>query len=206
MEVIICQIFLHMLENITARQKSLQFHCDIASGIVDERTDDCIITGILPVADGFSLWLFLAVEEVIHHIPWTIDIRSTEVITVVPVFDLRCSFNHAGIWKKFLHIDLGKSKIFIQWRRWDCIRNKVVGSCKDTFLCDFQTAGNGGKTQGTVIFQCCTHERFHQFQHLGIITICAGFGKRYIIFIQKQNDGLLEMCLHHTHQEQNAGF
>ena len=114
MEVIIRQIFFHMLRNIASGKKRLQLHRDIASGIVDKRTDDRVIAGIFPVTDGSCIWLFLAVEKIIHYIPRTVDIRSTEVIAVIPRLDLRSPIKHISIQKKLFHVSLGKSKIFIQ--------------------------------------------------------------------------------------------
>ena len=59
MQIIISQVLIHALNNRTSSQQSFQFPGDIASSIINEWADNCIITRILPIADRLCLRIAL---------------------------------------------------------------------------------------------------------------------------------------------------
>lgn len=73
-----------MLQNIAAGKKRFQFFGDAAASVIDERTDDSIITGIFPVAAWLDLRIVLQITEIVHHIPRAINIKITKVIAIIP--------------------------------------------------------------------------------------------------------------------------
>ena len=152
--------------------------------IVNKRPDDRVVAGIFPVAGGLGLGVALEVPQIVHHVPRAVDVQVSEVIPVVPVLDVSSMFQTVCIFENLIYVCLGESERFVQVRRRDCIRDKVVGAGEDAFLGDAQTAGDHSKTQGIVVFQRCAHHASNHFQHLGIVAVGAGFGDRHIILIQ----------------------
>ena len=147
MQIIISQILLHPLHNVPAGHQGLQFAGDIAARVINKRADDRIVAGILPVTHRFRLSIFLQVAKIIHHIPRTVHIKITEMIPVIPCPDLRFPFRLSRFFQKPVHILLRKTKVFIEAGIRNRIRDKIIGSSKNTFFRHLQAPGQHSKLQ-----------------------------------------------------------
>ena len=93
MQVIIGQAFIHTLNNAAASHQDFKFICDGTPRIVNKGTDDCIIAGVLPVADRLSFRIALQFQQIIHYIPRAVNIKGSEMVSIIPFLDalsLRC--------------------------------------------------------------------------------------------------------------------
>ena len=152
MEIIIRQIFINMLKNITAGKQCFQFFSNGSSRVINKGTDNGIITGIFPVTDRSGFRILLKIPEIIHHIPGAVNIESTKMIAVIPLLHGRCFICKICRKEKLVDFMLNKAKIFIQSGIGNCIRDKVICSCKDTFFCNFQTSCDNSKVKRWIIF------------------------------------------------------
>ena len=81
-----------------------------------------------------------------------VNIESTKMIAVIPLLHGRCFICKICRKEKLVDFMLNKAKIFIQSGTGNCIRDKVICSCKDTFFCNFQTSCDNSKVKRWIIF------------------------------------------------------
>ena len=83
--------------------------------MLKERTNHCIVTGISPIADRLAdFFVFLKIIHIIEHIPGTVHVKLTKMITVIPRTNPLCLILITGILQNLPYLLAGKSKIFIQ--------------------------------------------------------------------------------------------
>ena len=153
MQIIVCQIFFNLLYNISPGKQGFHFSGNVASGIINKRSDDRIITRIFPVTCRLCLRIILQIVQIIQHIPWAVNIIIPKMITIIPFSDRRCILCRIRIQQKFLGFFLGKPKIFTEPKRENTVRHKIIGSGKNTLLRHFQTSGDHCKLYRWIIFQ-----------------------------------------------------
>ena len=51
-------------------------------------TDDCIVAGVLPVADRLSFRIALQFQHVIHYVPRAVNIKVAKVVSIIPFLDI----------------------------------------------------------------------------------------------------------------------
>ena len=117
MQIIVCQIFFNLLYNISPGKQGFHFSGNVASGIINKRSDDRIIACIFPVTCRLCLWIILQIVQIIQHIPWAVNIIISKMITIIPFSDRRCILRRIRIQQKFLGFFLGKPKIFTEPKR-----------------------------------------------------------------------------------------
>ena len=61
MQIIVGQVLPNLLHDTAAGHQGFQLLCDISFCVVDERADDRVVTGVLPVAGGFDFGVTLEV-------------------------------------------------------------------------------------------------------------------------------------------------
>lgn len=114
--------------------------------MINERTDHSVITGVLPVAyrlsDSRSI---LQIVQIIQHIPRTIDIEISKMITIVPGLDLLCFLRLSKICQQPVYLRLGETKIFVESCPRYGIRHKIIGSGKYALLGNAKASSYNGK-------------------------------------------------------------
>ena len=95
--------------------------------------------------------------------------------------------------KQFFYIGIGKTKIFIKSGAGDGVNLKIVESSKYALFCDAKTSGQHSKFQAVVCFQCISKHGADQGNHFVVVTMLKGFIEWNIIFINENDDFLLEM-------------
>ena len=134
MEVIISEIFVDFLYDITAGKQGLQFPGNTGTGIVDKRADDGIIAGVFPVARRQGFGISLKIAQIIHDVPGAVDIEISEMIPVIPVFYVISMILSVRVGKKLIYILLSETEVFIQMGICNGIGDEVIGSSKDAFF------------------------------------------------------------------------
>ena len=195
-----------MLNNRAASHQRFELRGDIVTCIVDERTDDGVITGVFPIAFRLLCYTILKIPQITDYVPRTINICIAKMIAVVPCLDFSRLRFKTGIFQHLIYICLCKAKGFAQPRRQDGIRNKIVRPGKDAFFCNFQAASNNSKVERDIVFERGAHHSTHHVQHLRIISVAAGFCNGNIILIQNDDRRLFEMDFQHPGQQQKAAF
>ena len=152
MQIIICQIFINMLNDRSTGKQCFQLFRDIAACIINKWPYDRIVTGVLPIARRFCFRIMLQLQNIVHNIPWTINVKISKMISIVPFFHTFRMFFCPSIFKDPVHLILHKSEIFIQAWVGDRVRNEIIGPRKDTFLCDLQASRDYSKPDRLVIF------------------------------------------------------
>ena len=134
MKIVVGQILFDLLNDIVAFQKGLQLLRNFCIGVVDERPDNRVITGIFPVTRRLGFWILLQIPQIVHHVPGAVDIQLPEVIAVVPGFHIFSMVGLVCVDQNLVYLFLREAKVFIQMRRRNRIRNKVVGPSEDTLF------------------------------------------------------------------------
>ena len=189
-----------MLNNRAASHQSFKLCGDIVACIVDERTDDGVITGVFPIAFRLLCYTILEIPQITDHIPRTINVCIAKMITVVPCLDFSRLRFKISIFQHLIYICLCKTKGFAQPGRKNRIRNKIVRPGKDAFFCNFQAAGNNSKVKRSIVFERGAHHSPHHVQHLRIISVAAGFCNGNIILIQNDDRRFFEVDFQHPGQ------
>ena len=189
-----------MLNNRAASHQRFELCGDIVACIVDERTDDGVITGVFPIAFRLLCYTILEISQITDHIPRTINVCIAKMITVVPCLDFSRLRFKTSIFQHLIYICLCETKGFAQPGRKNRIRNKIVRPGKNAFFGNFQTAGNNSKVERSIVFERGAHHSPHHVQHLRIISVAAGFCNGNIILIQNDDRRLFEMDFQHPGQ------
>ena len=114
MQIIVSQIFIHMLNNAAAGHQCFKFICDRIACIINKRADDGIVAGVLPVADWFSFWIALQFQHIVHYIPRAIYIKVAKMIAIVPFLDVFGLLSQIGILQQLVNLTLYKPEILVQ--------------------------------------------------------------------------------------------
>ena len=69
----------------------------------------------------------------------------------------------------------------------NCVDIRVVETCEDAFLCDFQTACDYAKLQMWIVLEGACHNGADNRQHLVVIFVMERSLKRHIVFVEKHN-------------------
>ena len=86
------------LSNVATGEQEFQLLRNGRATVIDKRADDRVVTGVLPIADGFLGRVKLKVLEIVHHVPRAVDVKLTEVIAVIPGFHILCMVRQASIF------------------------------------------------------------------------------------------------------------
>ena len=128
------------------------------------------------------------------------------MIPIVPGFDGIGVIREICVAQDFVYVRLRKAKVFVQMGRRDGIRNKVVCPGEDALLGNAETAGDDGKTQGSIVLQGRTQHATNDLQHLRIVAVGTGLSNGNIVLVDEQDHRFAIMGLHHLHQERERGF
>ena len=200
MQIIVGQVFFNVLDNGAASHQRFELCGDIVACIVDERTDDGVITGVFPIAFRLLRYTILEISQITDYVPRTINVSIAKMITVVPCLDFSRLRFKTSIFQHLIYICLCKTKGFAQPGRKNRIRNEIVRPGKNAFFCNFQAASNNSKVERDIVFERGAHHSTHHVQHLRIISVVAGFGNGNIILIQNDDRRLFEMAFQHPGQ------
>ena len=195
-----------MLNDEAASHQRFELCGDIVACIVDEGTDDGVITGVFPIAFRLLCYTILEIPQITDYVPRTINVCIAKMITVVPCLDFSRLRFKISILQHLIYICLCETKGFAQPGRKNRIRNEIVRPGKNAFFGNFQAASNNSKVEGGVVFERGAHHSPHHVQHLRIISVAAGFCNGNIILIQNDDRRLFEMDFQHPGQQQKAAF
>ena len=110
MKVIICQILIHFLDNVSTIHQSFKFLRNTGTRIVNKRTNYRIIACVFPKVIRLSIRISHQLLHIAHHIPWTVNINTSEMIAIVPFLHHLCLTFYASIRKNLIHFALYKTK------------------------------------------------------------------------------------------------
>ena len=147
MQIIISQVLINILKNISTRKQCFHFVRNAIACKIDERADNCVVTGIFPITDWLRFGISLKFPQIIHNIPRAVHINFSHMISIVPFLHLLCILHCPCIFQDFVDLLLGKSEIFIESGICNRICNKVICPCKNALFCNLQTACDNSKFQ-----------------------------------------------------------
>ena len=151
MKVIICQILIHFLDNVSTIHQSFKFLRNTGTRIVDKRTNYRIIACVFPKVIRLSIRISHQLLHIAHHIPWTVNINTSEMIAIVPFLHHLCLTFYASIRKNLIHFALYKTKTLTKTWGHNCFRHKIIRTRKNTFFRNFKTACNYCKLKCLII-------------------------------------------------------
>ena len=137
--------------------------------------NDFISARIHPIIFHLNIWIFPVITAIIHYIPRTIDISFTKTIAVIPFAGFVQMALKPVVFQHLSNFVICKSKVFIEIRIGNGVYGHIVQAGEDALLGYTQAAGQHGKKQAVIGFQCRSKHSADQVDHALIVTMLIGF-------------------------------
>ena len=171
-----CQILIERFYDGFSGNQTLNFHLRCAvCGFADQLSYHVVTAGVDPI--GFGLCTFRRAQRiaVIDNIPRTVNILIAKTIAVIPFAGFVQMALKPVVFQHLSNFVICKSKVFIEIRIGNGVYGHIVQAGEDALLGYTQAAGQHGKKQAVIGFQCRSKHSADQVDHALIVTMLIGF-------------------------------